>query len=361
MNKRFISKLMSLVLAVVLMLSAASAKGENVYETFMDGDVYIDIMVTNDSVIALDNEKIDFNFGNVEDPSGDRVYCKADATYSLTNTSAEEVTVWLAKPEVMRVKEVLLTDEEAKGFDSKARLMVNDEEISGLIYSGEDVNSILSKSVYETRQETFNHYTYKSFLNEAVFAFADKQTDTEKDKYEEYLGAKRKSYYFESWEGEERLCAKVFKLTFAPAETKKVFISQDLKGMLKRQTRYSKEGGSYTYAYNEGGISSFYSVGELKYSFNTTEELPLIDADVARYLEDEVWTAKFETIPSNFTFSVGKPLSDQEILDINSSNGLGKIISKTSYIVGALLVLASFAIIGVTIYRRIKSGVEHKI
>lgn len=361
MKRNLLYRLLCLVFAFSLMSSAAYAEDET-YRTFVDGDVYVDVMITNDSVVTLDSENTVFDFTNIEKTDADTLYCMVNTDYTLTNTSSDEVTVWFAKPQIMKVKEVLLLDEEVGDFDSKAELLVDGEQIKGFIYAGDSINDIMKKSLYDTRQETFSHYTYKTFLNEAVFAFSDKEGDDTDDEVtvEDYLGEKRKSYYYQAIDGEERLCAKVFKLTFKPAQTKHIQITDYLQGKLSRQTKYSNKGGTYSFVYNAGGLNSFYSVGELVYSFREHKDLPLMSVSVPKYLDDDVWTVKYMSTPSGFEFSVGSPLTVEQVKDINMNHGIGKKILNVSMVLGALLIVISVLLLSVTIYHRIKSGIEYQ-
>ena len=116
MKRNLLYRLLCLVFAFSLMSSAAYAEDET-YRTFVDGDVYVDVMITNDSVVTLDSENTVFDFTNIEKTDADTLYCMVNTDYTLTNTSSDEVTVWFAKPQIMKVKEVLLLDEEVGDFD----------------------------------------------------------------------------------------------------------------------------------------------------------------------------------------------------------------------------------------------------
>lgn len=362
--KRCFKNLISLALAIVLVTSQALAAGkeEKTYSTEVDGTIYIDACITSGTEVVLESEDVTIDFTDIDNPDADDNYALYKAQYKLFNSGSSEVTIRFLKPEILRVKSVKLLDSEAESvkFLDKTTLMVDDKEVIGRIYAGDLVEDIVNKSNYSNKKDTFMHYNYDTFFMEALFAFGGDIDKYLAYKYDNMLVEQPDLYYYEHDGGEERLCAKVFEIKIPAGESVIINNTQKVKGQLSRPTKYSEKGGVYEFAYNIGGLKSFYSLGEMTFSLAPSEALPILDCDTARYLDNDVWTIKSKALARNFTLTLGNPLTEKEVADINKVHGRTNDIINYSSIVGYVFVIIAFLSSGLIIYRRRKSGI-HKI
>lgn len=364
---RILSVLMSVVMLTFSMISPAEAetatKAEaDTYATFMEGTCGAEIGIASDNVISLDSEELVFDFTGNKEPFGDEVMAVTKAEYVLTNTSSKEVTASIAVPELLRVKKVSVNRDEESAFASGRSIMVDGAAVNGLIYVNTTMDRLRKDSVYERDSEILSRVDYKVYFDEGFSMYArSSAADTVNKNYGIVQAPESETvdYYAESENGELCLCSVIYNLEFGPGESKTVRVEGSIAGEMNRATKYTDRGTSYSYAFVGENLNSFYHVGDIRIIFALPEgnSLPLIECDAARYLDNDVWTIHFKGGGNNFSFTVGEVLSKEEINDIYTSNGPGKILLTAAAFVGAALVILSGYYLYYSIKNRKKSGI----
>lgn len=332
------------------------------YALFHEGTCGAEIGIVSDNVISLDSEELVFDFTGNEAPLGDIVTAVTKAEYVLTNISSKEVYTSVAVPELLRVKKVSVSKEEESDFYSGRSITADGAALNGLIYVNTTMDKLRQDSVYETDSEILSHVDYKVCFDEGFSMYALPSASGNIDKiYGNVQDTENETteYYVESGDGELCLCSVIYNLKFEPGESKTVLVEGSITGEMNRATKYTDKGTSYSYAFVGENLNRFYHVGDIRITFALPdgELLPLIECDAARYLDNDVWTVHLKGSGSNFSFTVGEILDEDQINDIYMSNGAGKILLIAAEFIGATLVILSGYYLYYSIKNRKKSGI----
>ncbi len=333
---------------------------EGKYRTHRDGTCGVEIGISSENKISLDSETLVFDFTEAAAPLGDEVNASVRASYVLTNASTKEENVSIAVPELLRLEKVTVKREEAQDFESGRSIIIDGKSVNGMIYANSKADKLLSDSVYDSMNETLASVDYNVFFEEgfSMYSYAASLEENENNQPENDTA----DYYRESEEGELYLCSVIYNLNFEPGSSHSLEIESDILGEMNRATKYTDMGTSYTYLYIGENINSFYRVGDITVTFKLPESgiLPMIECDAARYLDDGVWTVRYKGRGDNFSFTLGEKLTDEEITDVYTAFGKGKLIINAVEVVSATLVLVSAVYIGYTVKKRKESGISNK-
>ncbi|MGN0165381.1 MAG: hypothetical protein ACI39R_04300 [Lachnospiraceae bacterium] len=354
------ARLLVVFLAITLSVSPAYAEETPRYETFGQGTSGAEIGIMSDNEISLDSEELVFDFSSVKAPLGDEVSADIHASYVLTNTSSKEKYISIAVPRLIKVKKVTINREDEANFKSGQTILVDGEEADGLIYVNDTMERLRKNSIYDTDREILYYADYKVSFNEG-FSLYGKETDGAliPGKQSDAPLSETVDYYVEAEDGVLSLCSVIYNIKFEPGASRLIMVKSSMTGEMNRATVYTTMGTTYTFSYAGANINSFYNVGDVRITFILPDEdiLPLLDCDTARFMDDNVWTVHFKGNGNNFSFTLGEELTKEQINDIYTAFGPGKIIINVVEVVAATIVIFSAYYIYYSVKKRKESGI----
>jgi hypothetical protein len=344
--------------------SKASAAGaEKTYATSRDGTNVIEIGIDSDNVISLQSEKINYDFSAITEVLGDEVNCEIKRTYVLTNTSSKEVYVPIAVPELLKVEQVTVDDENKADFSSGCTIQVDGIEEEGLIYAASTVKKLKSTGIYDDFTDVLKHVDYSGYFTEAFTMYGITSETTSNTSGISSIGeipeSESKTYYQVSEEGEPTLCMVVYNLKFSANETHILHIQDTQTGDMSRPTKYSADGTTYTYELIGSNLNTFYNVGDIQITFTLPENnlLPILETSASRYLNDDVWTVHYVGEGKDFSVKLGTEITEDEINDINAESEVGRKFYNIISILGSFIIGASITFVIYTFRKRKQSGI----
>lgn len=360
---RLVAVLMMLIVLSGLVIQPAKAAEKNkTYETFKEGTCCAEIGIVSENEISLDSEELILDYSHVKEPFGDLVTANTTANYILSNISSKEVYTSIAVPKLLKVKKVTINREEIESFESGESILVDGETVNGFIYVNSSMDKLRKDSVYETDREILSHVDYRVCFDEGFSMYA---VTSEKESVNMESGesgaplSDTVDYYVVSEDGELSLCSVIYNLKFIPGSSSVVTVTGSMSGEMSRATKYTEMGTTFSYSYVGENLESFYSVGDVKISFILPEGniLPLLECDAARYMENDVWTIHFKGSSSNFDFKLGEELTKEQINDIYTTFGPGKILINIVEVVTATVVVFSCYFLYYSVKKRKESGI----
>ena len=343
--------------------------GEGSYAKKKDGGAGLEIGISGDNKLMLEEEKVSFDFslpGLEGEGIGDVLNANVHSVYRILNSDSRDAYAAVGVVRFLKIKEEMVKRSEEDSFRSQESIIVNDESVSGLIWPVDTREHIIKNSAYDTFSEALDHmelggYFEEAFSHYGITSFTD---------HEERVGASvskmpkseyRKLYRVaaEDEEGEEKLCIVVYNLYFKPQETKVLEVNTSFLGSMERPTSRSELGTLFNFTYNGGSLESFYVVKDISIALNIPkdERLGLDSCDASYYMNDGIPTIRSSGVFSGFKLTLGKKASDEEIYDQMLESGFWRHALDAvgaATVVG--LILAVVCII-ITVKKRRKSGI----
>lgn len=352
--------------AVVLMLLSgliltSCGKKDAEYKRKSEGNTVHELTIGSENSISVDNGNVVFDLTDAEYPFPDELVCTVKKTFTLTNMSAAESYVPVARTMILKVSKVEADSESIKEFNSGSSIKVDGSDIMGLIYVNSTEKELIEKSVYDTLTETIENLDTKACYSEAAALYGI----TDKDETENMIpgeGEKTALYIIDEENGEPALCTVIYNLHFKEGESHVIVYEDEIIASMERPTVYSASGTTYEFSYLGEGINSFSNVGRISYIFNLPEKegLPLISVDAAKFYDDGIWTVEVLGKGKNLCFKVGKQLTESEVADINSAFGIGRVLYNIVEVLTAALVIASAVYLTYSVKKRNQSGINKK-
>ncbi len=359
MKKSKVAAVMIILFCGLIMTSCG--ENDDKYKRKLEGNTVHDITAGNENNISVDSGNVVFDLADAKYPFPDELVCKVKKTFTLTNMSAVESYVPVARTMVLNVVRIEIDSESIKEFKSGSSIYVDGNEVMGLIYVNSTEKKLLEKSVYDSALETIENIDTEACYSEAA-ALYGVNNEEETDNIIPGEGEKSGLYVIDEENGEPSLCTVIYNLHFDEGESHVISYEDEITASMKRPTAYSVSGTTYEFSYIGEGINSFSNVGRISYVFNLPEDekLPLISVDAAKFYNDGTWNVESLGKGKSFCFEVGKKLSESEVADINSAYGIGRILYNVVEVLTAAFVIASAAYLVYSIKRRNQSGISKK-
>jgi len=374
------ARILSLLLVLVLTLTImASARGGSAYAasaatkatadaagypTFSDGTAFVELGISANNEIILENETMTVTFPNDKSAvEGEDLVATTHAEYELYNSDALTAYAAVAVVKVLKVEKVNLTAEEAAAFESGERIWAGDSLVNGLIYDVDTLEHIERDSAYQTQAEAMANLEYSAYLDEAFTKYGitslsehERATITTG---KSVLETQPADYWKVSENGEERLCIVVYNIEVPAMDSLILKVDNEVAGVMNRPTSYVTDGTNYTFYFTGSTLGSFFGVADEAYEFNLpdNEALGFISSDAPYYLNNNVYNARFKGEFSAFEFKIGTELTKEQIQEILAEHGSMKKIIKIIDIVCVILLIPAIAYIVVEIRKRRASGI----
>ncbi len=342
--------------------SATASAGT--YPVFSDGTAAVEIGISAGNEILMENENMTVTIPNDKHAfENEDLTAYTHAEYELYNSDALTAYAAVAVVRLLKVETVNLTAEEAKSFVSGETIMAGDSAVSGRIYAIGSPEKIKEESAYDTCAEAMANLNYEAYIDEAVAKYGITSLSSYEratiDTGKNVLENQPADYLRVSENGEEKLCVVVYNIEVPAMDSLTLTVDNEVKGVMKRPTKYSPEGTSYSFYFTGSPLSTFYGASGESYVFNLPqlETLGFLNSDAPYYLDNNVYSARFKGAFAPFSFTVGTELTAEEVKEINAEHGSMKKIIGVIDIVVLILIIPAAVYIVVEIRKRRASGI----
>lgn len=338
-----------------------ATSGEATYPTHTEGIPGLEIGISGDNKIMLEEENITLNYLPDEKYG---LICTANTDYELLNSEPYEAYAAIGVVRILKLSQVTIKHEDEENFDCGSDIYVDGSKKSGYIYPIDTPETIRENSVYDSFYEAMSGIEYSGYFDEGfasygITSFLSHEIHSGDDVTGIPISEERTLYRVDEENGTEMLCIVIYNLHFDAHETQHVSVTQNLLPDMTRPTKYSKRGTKYEFCYNGTNLKSFYSVRDVNIVVNADKdgEFAFIESDAPHYMKDGVRTIHYVGSFKPFKTVLGEDLTEDEIYDIYTESGTWKKVLRVVDFVTVLALILAVAYVINSIRKRKKSGI----